>query len=92
MAKTTKKEAAPKDKSAGSKKESKKKGKEPESTPQKTVQFFKDSWSEFRKIQWPTPKQATNESIVVLLTVLFIIALVKLYDYVSIYVLHFILK
>lgn len=89
MAKTTKKEVAKTEKKATSKKDSKKKAKEQESSLQ---QFVKDSWGEFRKIQWPTPKQATNESIVVLITVIFVIALVNFYDFVSGFLLGFIFK
>lgn len=94
MAKATNKESAKEQdsKAASSKKDSKKKGQEEQvSGPAQLQQFVKDSWGEFRKIQWPTPRQATNESIVVLLTVVFVIALVNLYDFVSNFVLSLIL-
>lgn len=94
MAKATNKESAKEhvSKAASGKKDSKKKGQEEQvSGPAQLQQFVKDSWSEFRKIQWPTPRQATNESIVVLLTVVFVIALVNLYDFVSNFVLSLIL-
>lgn len=80
-------------KAASPKKDSKKKGKDKEelSGPQQLQQFLKDSWGEFRKIQWPTPKQATNESIIVLMTVIFVIAMVNLYDFISNFLLGFIL-
>jgi len=74
------------------KKDSKKKGEEEASNPKEIVQFVKDSWGEFRKIQWPTPRQAANESVVVLLTVIFMIALVNLYDFISNFLLGFILQ
>lgn len=79
---------------ADGKKDAKKKGKdqEEESGPQQLQQFIKDSWSEFRKIQWPTPRQVTNESIVVLLTVVFMIALINFYDFISSFILGFILQ
>lgn len=87
MAKATKQE------STGAKKKGKKsKAQAPESTPQKLVQFTKDSWSEYRKVQWPTPRQVTVESIVVLITVIFVIALVNFYDFISNFLLSFILK
>lgn len=92
MAKATKKEAAPKDKAAAPKKDNKKKGPEQAPALQRFQQFVKDSWGEFRKIQWPTPRQATNESIVVLITVVFMIALVNFYDLISNFILSFILQ
>lgn len=101
MAKATNKESAKdqknKDpKAAAPKKDTKKKGKEAEAASgnkaQDLVQFVKDSWSEFRKIQWPTPRQAANESIVVLATVVFMILLVNVYDAVCGYLLNFILQ
>lgn len=98
MAKATNKESAQNQKKAkdsGSKSDSKKKGGDKEvklSWVQEQQQFVKDSWSEFRKIQWPTPRQAANESIVVLITVLFVIALVTGYDWASNYLLSFILQ
>jgi len=95
MAKATNKESAKEQKdskAASSKKDSKKKAQEEQvSGPAQLQQFVKDSWSEFQKIQWPTPRQATNESVIVLLTVVFVIALVNLYDFVSNFVLSFIL-
>ncbi|PKL75157.1 MAG: preprotein translocase subunit SecE [Candidatus Melainabacteria bacterium HGW-Melainabacteria-1] len=97
MAKATNKESA-KDQKASkpdvSKKDKKKaKDKEPEISSLKRLQLFlKESWGEFRKIQWPTPKQAANESVIVLITVVFMIALVTLYDLFSNYILSFILQ
>ena len=31
------------------------------------VKFFKDARSEFKKVVWPTPKQTTNNTIVVII-------------------------
>lgn len=91
MAKATKKELDAK-KNSGSKKDNKKKAKEEQSSLSNLLQFVKDSWMEFKKIQWPTPRQAINESIVVLIVVVFIIGLVNLYDMFSGLVLSFILQ
>ncbi len=91
MAKATKKELDA-NKGSGSKKDSKKKAKEEQSSLKNLQQFVKDSWAEFKKIQWPTPRQAINESIVVLIVVVFIIGLVNLYDMFSGYLLSFILQ
>lgn len=43
-------------------------------------QYFKDSFNELKKIQWPTRKQATAETIVVLITVVFLTSLVYFTD------------
>lgn len=95
MAKATKKEAAHPEKPAKSKKDSAKKGKEPAvaeaSLLKRGVQFSKDAWGEFQKIQWPTPRHAMNQSVVVLFTVILIILLVNLYDFISGFLLGFIL-
>ncbi len=98
MAKATNKESAKNQKSTkenGSKADTKKKGSEKEAQPNWVMaqqQFVKESWSEFRKIQWPTPRQAANESIVVLITVVFMIALITGYDWLSNFLLSFILQ
>lgn len=42
--------------------------------------YFKDSFVELKKIQWPTRKQATAETIVVLITVIFLTSLVYIID------------
>lgn len=42
--------------------------------------YFKDSFNELKKIQWPTRRQATVETIVVLITVVFLTSLVYLID------------
>ena len=43
-----------------------------------TFSFFADSWSELKKVKWPSRKELVSYTIVVLLTVLF----VTLYFYV----------
>lgn len=37
-----------------------------------TFSFFADSWGELRKVRWPTRKELTSYTIVVLITVLFV--------------------
>lgn len=37
-----------------------------------TFSFFADSWGELRKVRWPTRKELTSYTIVVLVTVLFV--------------------
>lgn len=53
------KEKASKDKDAKSKKTSKK-------SKKGIVKYFKDAKSEFKKVVWPTPKQTTNNTLVVM--------------------------
>ena len=43
-------------------------------------QYVQDSFSELKKVQWPTRKQATAETIVVLITVFFLTSLVLIFD------------
>jgi len=43
-------------------------------------QFLKDSLTELKKIQWPTRRQAIGETIVVLITVIFLTSLVVVFD------------
>lgn len=42
--------------------------------------YFKDSFAELKKIHWPSRKQVTAETIVVLITVVFLTSLVYLID------------
>lgn len=35
-------------------------------------QFFRDSWSELKKVRWPTRKELTSYTIVVIVTVAFV--------------------
>ncbi|WP_424769140.1 preprotein translocase subunit SecE [Paenibacillus sp. sgz302251] len=37
-----------------------------------TFSFFADSWAELKKVRWPSRKELTSYSIVVLLTVTFV--------------------
>lgn len=90
MAKATKKkDTADKEKSKS--KDSKKKN-ESASGIAALPQFTKESWGEFKKIQWPTPKQAVNESVVVLITVVFVVGLVSIYDWASTWIIDFIIN
>ena len=43
-------------------------------------QYFKDSFSELKKIHWPTRRQAMGETMVVLITVIFLTLLVVFFD------------
>lgn len=43
-------------------------------------QYVKDSFSELKKVQWPTRRQVTGETIVVLITVIFLTLMVMLFD------------
>lgn len=43
-------------------------------------QFAKDSFGELKKVQWPTRRQAVSETVVVLVTVIFLTLLVLLFD------------
>lgn len=92
MSKATKKQVTDKENTAKAKPKEKK-AKENKNNPfQDFIQFSKDSWDEFKKIQWPTRKQAFNESIVVLVTVIFIVTLVNIYDIVSAWLLNLIFQ
>lgn len=37
-----------------------------------TFSFFADSWAELRKVKWPTRRELTSYTIVVLVTVTFV--------------------
>ena len=90
MAKATKKkDPSGKDKSK-SKDNKKNKGKDA-NPGGGAITMVKDSWLEFKKIQWPTPKQAMNESVIVIVTVIFIIGLVSAYDWLANFLLGFII-
>ena len=90
MAKATKKKDPSGKGKAKSKDNKKNKGKEANSGGG-MVNLSKESWGEFKKIQWPTPKQAMNESVIVIITVTFIIGLVSAYDWLSNFILGFII-
>jgi preprotein translocase SecE subunit len=91
MSKATKKETSDSEKTSKAKSKEKK-PKEQVNQIQVFIQFCKDSWTEFKKIQWPTRKQAFNESVIVLITVVFIVTLVNFYDFISHYLLNFIFQ
>jgi len=44
--------------------------------------FIQDSWQELKKVNWPTPKQARNLTIVVLAVSAAISAYISVFDYV----------
>lgn len=92
MSKATKKETSDSEKTSKAKSKEKKPKEQTPNQIQVFVQFCKDSWSEFRKIQWPTRRQALNESVIVLITVVFIVALVNFYDFISSFLLSFIFQ
>lgn len=94
MSKATKKQVIEKEKQtkAKSKEKKEKKDKKNNNFIQDFILFSQDSWAEFKKIEWPTHKQAINESIVVLMTVVFIVALVNLYDFISAWLLNLIFQ
>jgi preprotein translocase subunit SecE len=92
MSKATKKDVSESEKAPRAKSKDKKEKKPESNKINELIQFNKDSWAEFRKIQWPSRKQALSESLVVLITVVFIVALVNLYDVVSGWLLHFIFQ
>lgn len=37
-----------------------------------TISFFSDSWAELRKVKWPSRKELTSYTLVVIFTVAFI--------------------
>lgn len=92
MSKATKKETSDSEKTSKAKSKEKKPKEQNPNQIQVFVQFCKDSWGEFKKIQWPTRRQALNESVIVLLTVVFIVALVNFYDFISSFLLGFIFQ
>ena len=92
MSKATKKDVSEPEKASKAKSKDKKDKKPENNKINDLIQFNKDSWAEFRKIQWPSRKQALGESLVVLITVVFIVALVNLYDVASSWLLHFIFQ
>lgn len=95
MSKATKKEKEETENTAKSKPKGKDSSKKDTASKKSTIEssklFLQESWAEFKKIQWPTPRQAMNESLVVIFTVLFVVALVTLYDWLSSLILSLIL-
>ena len=70
-------------------------GKKPKQSFKESVlvakEFLKDCWNELKKIQWPTPRQAALRSLLVLVTVLIIIGITLLFDWVTTKLLSFII-
>ncbi len=48
--------------------------------------FIQDSWQELKKVNWPTPQQARNLTILVLAVSAAISAYISIFDYVFGYV------
>jgi preprotein translocase subunit SecE len=53
-------------------------------------QFLRDSFTELKKIQWPTRRQALGETAVVLITVVFLTLLVVVFDKILVWLFGFI--
>lgn len=54
--------------------------------------YFKDSFSELKKVHWPTRKQAIGETIIVIIITVFFITLVSLFDNIFSWFFNYILK
>ncbi|GIW22389.1 MAG: hypothetical protein KatS3mg068_1396 [Candidatus Sericytochromatia bacterium] len=54
--------------------------------------YFKESFSELKKIHWPTRRQAFGETIVVIITVIFFSILVLLFDTILSWIFSYILN
>lgn len=54
--------------------------------------YFRESFAELKKVQWPTRRQAMGETVVVLITVVFLTSLVVLFDKILEWGFGFILK
>lgn len=87
MSKATKKEKEETESTAKSKPKGKDSSKKDSSSKKNTIAsaklFLQESWTEFKKIQWPTPRQAMNESLVVVFTVILVVIMVTVYDWLS---------
>lgn len=57
----------------------------------KLQNYFRASFLELKKIQWPARKQVIAETIVVLITVTFMTGLITLFDKIIVWVLSFII-
>ena len=72
-----------KDKKSNDSKDSKDKGKKSGKKKKGIIKFFKDARSEFKKVVWPTPKETTHNTIVVMvmcgLAALFVFGLDSLF-------------
>jgi preprotein translocase subunit SecE len=47
------------------------------------VRYFRQTWAELKKVQWPTRSEATNLSLIVLATTVAMSAFLGLVDYLS---------
>ena len=47
------------------------------------VRYFRQTWAELKKVQWPTRSEATNLSLIVLATTVAMSAFLGLIDYLS---------
>ena len=65
--KSEKPENKAKDKKSNDAKDSKDKGKKSGKKKKGIVKFFKDARSEFKKVVWPTPKETTHNTVVVMI-------------------------
>jgi len=54
--------------------------------------YFKESFSELKKIHWPTRKQVFGETVVVMITVVFFSILVLLFDSILSWLFNYILN
>lgn len=74
---------AEKDKKAKDSKDSKDKGKKSGKKKKGIIKYFKDARSEFKKVVWPTPKETTHNTVVVIvmcgLAALFVFGLDSLF-------------
>ena len=81
--KSEKPENKAKDKKSNDTKDSKDKGKKSGKKKKGIVKFFKDARSEFKKVVWPTPKETTHNTVVVMvmcgLAALFVFGLDSLF-------------
>jgi preprotein translocase subunit SecE len=46
----------------------------------RSVQFFKDAWGELKRVRWPNRKELVSYTTVVLVTCIFVILLILLFD------------
>jgi preprotein translocase subunit SecE len=73
-------------KKAGSKKASSKTSKKPKGGRRQEnalVRYFRQTWAELKKVHWPTRREATNLSLIVLGTTVFMSAFLGVVDWLS---------
>jgi preprotein translocase subunit SecE len=73
--------AASKKPKAGSKRSSGKKGARRQENA--IVRYFRATWAELKKVHWPTRREATNLTLIVLVTTAAMSAFLGIVDYVS---------